>query len=205
MTFLTDSDRQRIARAVGRAEARTRGEFVTVIAAAADDYLYVPLLWAALGALSLPGIIMLSGVGSLLDHIYAIQIAGFFALALVFQWGPLKMRLIPRRLKQARAHRLAQEQFFAQGLRLTHERTGVLLFVAVAEHYVEIIADDGIDAVVPAGTWDQIVAQFLERVKAGQVADGFLVAVEACGELLERHFPAGEENRNELPNRLVEI
>lgn len=205
MAFLHDADKQRIARAVAGAEAGTRGEFVTVIAKSADDYLYVPILWAALAALMLPGLFSVSGIGVLIEHAYSIQIAGFFALALLFRWQPVKMRLIPRGLKHARAHRLAQEQFFVQGLRMTRERTGVLLFVSVAEHYVEIIADQGINAVVPAGTWDAVVARLIEQVKAGRVADGFVAAVEACGALLAEHFPADEQNQDELPNHLVEL
>ena len=205
MAFLSAAEKQRLAEAVARAESGTRGEFVTVIAGAADDYLYVPLLWAALGALALPGIIMVSGIGTLIEHAYWIQLVGFFALALLFQWQPLKMRLIPRGLKHARAHRLAQEQFFVQGLRLTEERTGVLLFVSVAEHYVEVIADQGIDSVVPPGTWDHVVADLVAHVRAGRVGEGFVDAVEACGALLAEHFPAQGTSRDELPNRLIEL
>ena len=50
--------------------------------------------------------------------------------------------------QRRRASRLAREQFFEPGLHLTRARTGVLIFVAVAEHYVEIIADEGINALV---------------------------------------------------------
>lgn len=205
MAFLSDADKQRVSQAVAAAEAGTRGEFVTVIARAADTYAYIPILWAALAALALPGMIAVSGVELLLAYSYPVQIAAFFALALLFRWQPLKMRLIPRAVKYARAHRLAQEQFFVQGLRLTRERTGVLLFVSVAEHYVEIIADQGINAVVPAGTWDQVVAGMIQDVKAGRVADGFVTAIESCGRLLAEHFPADPDNHNELPNRLVEV
>lgn len=205
MAFLTDAEKQRLAQAVARAEAGTRGEFVTVISQAADDYLYVPLLWAALAALALPGMVMVSGAALLIDYVYVLQIVAFFGFAILLQWQPLKMRLLPKALKHARAHRLAREQFFVQGLRLTRERTGVLLFVSVAEHYVEIIADRGIDSVVPAGTWDHVVARFVEHVKAGQVAEGFVGAVEACGTVLAEHFPASGEGRDELPNRLIEI
>ena len=68
----------------------------------------------------------------------------------------------------------------------------MLLFVSVAEHYVEIIADKGINDVVPTGTWEHVVAEFVEKVKSGRIADGFVGAVEACGEPLVQHFPVGE-------------
>ena len=82
----------------------------------------------------------------------------------------------PTAVKRRRAGRLAREQFFAQGLHLTRARTGVLIFVSVAEHYVEIIADQGIDALVPPGTWDKAVADFVGQVRAGHIAEGFLAA-----------------------------
>lgn len=205
MAFLSERDRQDIAQAIAAVEARTRGELVTVIARAADDYLYVPLLWAALLALAIPGALLLSGSAVALEYAYEAQVVGFLLFALVFNLAPLKMRLIPRALKRARAHRLAVEQFFAQNLHHTAERTGVLIFVSVAEHYVEIIADQGLHARVPAGTWDRVVAEFSARVKAGRVAEGFLHAVQACGDLLVEHYPAGSGDKNELPNHLIEL
>ena len=115
------------------------------------------------------------------------------------------MRWCPATTKRQRASRLAHEQFIAQGLHRTRQRTGVLIFVAVAEHHVEIVADRGIDAAVPAGTWDEAVAKFVEQVRAGQVADGFLATIAVIGERLAEHFPATTDDPDELPNRLIEI
>ena len=205
MTFLSDNDRLQIAQAIEQAERNTRGEFVTVIARAADDYLYIPTLWAALVALLVPGVVELAGWLLPFAYIYGIQVITFFVCALLFRWTPVKRLLIPKRVKQLRAHRLAQEQFFLQNLHHTDERTGVLLFVSITEHYVEIIADKGINDVVPAGVWDEVVTDFIFRVRAGEVTTGFLQAVKACGDVLAEHFPAADKNRNELPDHLVEI
>ena len=112
---------------------------------------------------------------------------------------------MPAAVKRRRAGRLAREQFFAQGLHLTRARTGVLIFVAVAEHYVEIIADQGIDSQVPPGTWDAAVSDFVAQVRAGRVADGFLAAIAAVGDHLAKHFPRAPDDTDELPNRLIEI
>jgi hypothetical protein len=75
---------------------------------------------------------------------------------------------VPDSIKRRRAGRLAHEQFFEQRLHLTRARTGVLIFVSVAEHYVEIIADQGFNALVPPGTWDKAVSNFVEPVRAGE-------------------------------------
>ena len=205
MTFLSDSEKQQIATAIAAAERKTRGELVTVITARSDDYRYIPFLWAALLSLLVPGILSLLDNPLTWNMAYLVQICTFLGTAAVINWTPLKIRLIPRTVKQLRAHRLAQEQFFIQKLHLTRERTGVLLFVSVAEHYVEIIADQGINDVVTVNAWQTIVSEFVCQIRSKQVADGFLTAIAACGKLLASHFPAKDGSRNELPNHLVEL
>ena len=205
MAFLTERERQQIAAAIAAAEHRTQGELVTVITRCSDDYRYIPLLWAALLALLVPGVLSVFENPLPGDMAYLAQICTFLGAAALFNWLPLKMRLIPGNVKSLRAHRLAREQFFLQNLHMTRERTGVLLFVSVAERYVEIIADQGINEVVAEEAWQSIVNGFTGRVRKRQVAEGFLTAIDACGELLADHFPATDDNRNELPNHLVEL
>jgi putative membrane protein len=205
MAFLTDQDRRRIAEAIAAAERRTSGELVTVVAEAADDYRSLPLLWPALAALLLPAVLLtvLPGIGAW--TLYAAQAGSFVVLALIAHLPPVRIALVPGAVKRRRAARLAREQFFEQGLHLTRGRTGVLIFVSVAEHYVEIIADQGIDALVPSGTWDAAVADFVARVRAGRIGEGFLAAIAAVGDRLAEHFPRAADDVDELPNRLIEI
>jgi putative membrane protein len=223
MTFLTDDDKAKIAEAIRRAELKTSGELVTVIARESDPYLYVPLLWASLIALLLPFAVLyvplwnayvsaLGGEGAWALYVeqdlyktYALQLISFFVLALLFRWTPLKMRLVPTSVKHRRASRLAREQFYVQGLHHTRDRTGVLIFVSVAEHYVEIIADKGINDKVAADEWEHIVGHFVNRLKGRKIARGFIGAVDACGRVLARHFPRAADDVDELPNHLIEI
>jgi len=205
MAFLGDQDRRRIRAAIEAAERRTRGEFVTVIAREADDYLYIPVLWAALIALLVPALEPLIHQPWLTAHIYIAQLVSFVLIAVLFRLPVIKHRLIPGRVQHQRAHRIALEQFLLQNLHDTEERTGVLLFVSVAEHYVEIIADKGINARVEPRTWDALVQAFVAEVRAGRVTEGFVHTIEACGDLLETHFPAREGDRNELPDHLIEL
>jgi putative membrane protein len=204
MPFLTDDDRHRIAVAIAEAERRTSGELVAVVAQSASDYRRVPLLWPALVALLLPAILLTTQPGMSAWRLYLIQAAAFLVLALLAQI-PLGTALVPDWLKRRRASRLAREQFFALGLHLKRARTGVLIFVSVAEHYVEVLADEGIDAMVPPGTWDKAVADFIEQVRAGRIAEGFVAAIEVVGARLAEHFPRAPDDPDELPNHLIEI
>jgi putative membrane protein len=205
MAFLTDDEKRRLRQRIEAAERRTSGELVTVIARESDPYPYIPLLWASLVALSLPPIVVAAGLWIDLATVSLVQLAVFLALSLLFRWRPLKMRLVPRATKLRRAARSAREQFLAQGVHNTSDRSGVLIFVSVAEHYVEILADQAINAKVAQAEWDAIIAVFVMTVKQGRVAEGFEQAVDACGALLAQHFPAAPGERNELPDHLIEI
>ena len=198
---ISQADRQRLEAAVRAAERQTGGELVLVIARSSDGYLYIPLLWASLVALALPGFLHPAGLGAY--PVYLIQLAAFLGLSFLFQWTPLKMKLIPRAVKARRAGRMAREQFVERSLHRTRDGSGVLVFVSLAEHVVEIIADQGIDSKVPEGAWQDIVARLLEEVKAGRVVEGFAGAVERAGALLAEHCPRQDGDQNELPDRLV--
>lgn len=201
--FLSADARHRIEEAVRAAETRTRGEFVTVIARASDEYLHITLLWAALIAMLVPA--ALAPFAPLRAYSYEIQLAVFVTLALVLRLAPLKMRLVPERLQRVRAQRLAQEQFYARGLHRTAEGTGILLFVSVAEHYVAVLADEGIHQRVAPGEWDSVIAAFVREVRAGRIAEGFVAAISACGDRLAHHFPRRPQDTNQLPDRIIEL
>jgi putative membrane protein len=83
----------------------------------------------------------------------------------------------------------------------------VLIFAAVAERYVEVIADGGINAKVTQEVWDSAVAALIAGIKDGRPADGFVAAIEQCGAVLAEHFPAapGSVNPDEIADKLVEI
>ena len=205
MTFLNETEKERLRARIEEAEKQTSGELVTVIAGQSDPYAYIPLLWASVVALS---VLPLAGLANLqldLSAISILQLATFLVLAFAFRWPPLKMRLIPKAVKLRRAARSAREQFLEQGLHHTENRSGVLIFVSVAERYVEILADKGINDRVDQAQWDAIVADFVKAVKAGEIAQGFEKAVAACGALLAEHFPAKPGDKNELPDHLIEI
>lgn len=205
MAFLTDTERRQLRNAIRAAEARTHGEIVTVIARTSGDYFYYPTLWAALMAISSPALLLAWPIGFGALGIVELQLVLFLILTLLLRWPPIKMRLVPRAVQRLHAARRAREQFHALGLSATQQHSGVLLFVSVAERYVEIIADYGIHAQVAPGSWQTVVNGFTARIKAGQIGDGFIEAVNAIGLYLGTHFPAAARNPNELPDHLIEL
>ncbi|CAM5572397.1 TPM domain-containing protein [Stutzerimonas degradans] len=202
MTLLSESELQQVAAAIERIERDTDAEVVTVLAAQADDYRYIPLLWASVIALLLPGALLFFGGWLSAWQQLLAQWATFLVLAVAFRAPALTSRLIPRAVRNWRACNLARRQFIELNLHHTEADTGVLIFVSEAERYVEILVDRGIASRIDNAAWETIVAAFTERVKQGRVLEGFLGCIESAGALLAQHVPATHA-RNELPNRLV--
>jgi putative membrane protein len=138
-----------------------------------------------------------------IQWIYGIQVLTFAMLAFVLNRAPLRYMLVPKAVKRERAHRRAVEQFLAQNLHTTRGRTGVLIFVSVAEHYAEVLADSGIHSKVTPTEWQAIVTMLTEAIGDGRTADGFVSAIDRCGVILAKHFPPGTQDPNALPDHLI--
>jgi len=204
MSLLNEAQLKQLADAVAAVEQRSDAEVVTVLAARADDYRFIPTLWAALIALFVPGLLRLTPFWLDLLEVMTIQLLVFAVLALVLRYPPLLAHVLPKALKQRNAARLARVQFLEQNLHHTRGETGVLIFVSELEHYVEIIVDRGISAKIGNEQWQKLIDAFVAQVKAGNSLQGFLDCVNGCGDLLATQVPVTDQ-QNELPNRLVVI
>lgn len=198
-------DARRIGEAITAAEQRCGGEIVTVVAAESDPYRFISLLWAALAALLVPIPFWLWQTGHSLFEVHALQVLVFASLTLLLSWGPAKMRVIPMGVKRKRARRLAWEQYVAQRLPAARHGAGVLLFVSLAERYVEVIADESLLGRVTQEDWDRVIADFTGEVRAGRITEGFLAAISDCEEILSGLNLGPAKTPSELPNHLIEI
>ncbi len=215
--FLTETEKKNLRDQIQQAESGTSGEIVTVIAKQSDGYRYIPLLWAALISLSIPGFFFLfqhfansgwSYPGDSawsLARLYQLQVLVFLGLGTLLQLSNVRMWFVPKAVKIQRARRHAHEQFYLQNLHSTNNKTGVLIFVSVAEHYVEIIVDKGVADVVDNSVWQNTVDSFVSDIRAGDIAKGFSETVEHCRDILTTHFPAEHGRPDELPNHLIEV
>ena len=152
---ISEQDRERISAAIRAAESKTSGEIVCVLAQTSSDATGLPILLAALVALALPWLLVAFTAMSV-HRILLLQAVVFFVLAVVLCLPRVRVALVPRAARRAVAHRVAMEQFSVRGIARKKDRSGILIFVSLAEHYARIIADDGI-ARVPQAEWQGAV------------------------------------------------
>lgn len=200
---LSPADCARVTDAIGRMEARTSGEIVVLVAARAGRYRSIALALALLVALAAPWpLILLTGFSAV--TIALIQAACVLAVILLTLDERLRLRLLPRRYRRERTHEAAQREFWTRGLTRTSGRTGVLIYVALAERYAEIVADAGVRARVSDAAWSETVVRLLGAASRGELAAGLIASVEEIGAVLADHLPPGEAG-DELPNRVILI
>ena len=226
---LTPEAHERIAAAIAAAEARTSGEVFCVLSRRVSSYRDVSLAWAAAAALILPlGLIPVGfgpawipgmadsweaahlaaravSIGQALGAYAVVQAVVFLATYLITRLPLVTRWVTPRAVRRARVRDAAVQQFLAHGLHITEARTGVLIFAALSDHQVEVVADKGIHERVDESVWGDAAEALSRGMKRGDAAGGFEAAVGLCGEVLAAHFPPRATNPNEVPDRLVII
>ncbi|MGV1683929.1 TPM domain-containing protein [Sphingopyxis sp. NJF-3] len=224
VSHVSEADHDLVTAAVAAAEAHTSGEIVTVIAAQSNDYDDVALVWASVIAFLAMSVIALfpdfyqslydrltGGWGheltanQWLGTVIAIGVLKWIGVWLILLWRPLRLALTPRAIKAARVRARAVDLFKVGTEAKTLGRTGILLYVSLREHRADIVADEAIAAKVAPSVWGDAMEALVEQVRAGHPGAGMAEAVRQMGVVLAEHFPKGDDNPNELPDRLIEI
>lgn len=97
-------------------------------------------------------------------------------------------------------------EMFAQ-LRVwdTEHNNGVLIYLLLADHDVEIVADRGIHAKVGNAAWEAICQEMEAAFRQGRFEAGVINGIHAVGSHLQRHFPGKPDTLNELPDKPVVV
>jgi putative membrane protein len=186
----TKDETARIHLAVTAAEARAQAHIAFVVVPASDRYALYPVVWGALIAFVAAGIAAFVWRGLDIRDGFAMEAVLFCVVSLVLEWRPLKLLLVPARIRRAHARAFAHREFAARILASPERRGGVLLFVSLGERYAELIADREAHARVGQEAWDRIFADFTAKAQSGHVTDAAVAAIEACGAALAQR-PAG--------------
>ncbi len=201
--LFTAEDEGRIAAAVAQAEAGTGGEIRVIVSTRPlIDHVPYALLWAALAALLVPWPLAFL-LPITVEQMLVVQGLVFVAAGAALVFTPLGLRCVPAALMRAGVRHAALDYFLSFGVHQTRRRTGVLIFVAVPEHRVEVVADETIHARVGTPAWEDVCARVLAEAREGRLVAGLEAAIAEAGRLLALHVPPAADDTDELPNRPV--
>lgn len=213
-----------VSNAVSEAEQSTDGEIVTIVTERSDAYHDVALHYAVAAmlltvaaAVMWPRVLQakldwLQGGWSSPNDVHLLlfllligQTIVFLIVRYTLAWTPLRMLLTPGLTKARRVRRRALQFFKSSAEKRTAGRVGILLYVSIAEHRAEIIADEAIHSQVPQERWGEAMAALVAKLRAGDPAGGMADAVGQIATVLKEHFPKTDSDVNELPDRLIEL
>lgn len=204
---LSESDLEAVRSATRKAELETGGEVACVLVDHCD--VYEGALWKAATAGALAGALaaaawQILGPGWLRPQAalwvvlaaFAGAAAGYLA---ALGLPALRRALVSPEVLDRRAERRAAAAFLDEEIFDTRDRTGVLVFVALFEHRVRILADRGIHARVPGDVWETVSRDLARGIREGRTGPALVRAVEEVGRLLARHgVPRRADDVDEL-------
>jgi uncharacterized membrane protein len=85
----------------------------------------------------------------------------------------------------------------------TEHNNGVLIYLLLADRDVEIVADRGVAAKIPAAEWEAICREMEKHLGAGSYGDAAVAGIRATSDLLARHFPSRGPRHGEQPDEPV--
>jgi putative membrane protein len=216
-TYFKEEELKKIANAVKKAESKTSGEIATAFIMESGTYAVYELLFAVITTFLIFTISLFcfTDIENFIKRFFwdyssynAVTVFGFaifviiFLLYFVANIQVLDRLIVPKRVMEQQVKERALRFFAESGVYKTKDGTGILIFISFLERKVELIADYGIAAKINQKEWDNIVATITSGIKAGNLVDSLVEAVEKCGELLAMHFPISKDDINELSDNL---
>ena len=223
MLKLSADDHAGVSTAIAAAEAKSDGEIIAIAADQSDAYHDVGLHYAVLVLFlvlaffaiwphqlelwwtRLMGWTSEPSMRQLLTLLLGFALLKFLVVLFILKWRPLRMLLTPGSTKTRRVRRRAVMLFKTGAERRTIGRTGILIYLSMAERRAEIVGDEAITAVTTPETWGEAMAALITDVKAGRPGDGIVAAVERIGDVLAEHFPKTSTDTNEIPDKLIQL
>lgn len=213
INLFTAAEKDRIEAAIFEAEARTSAEIVPCVTDVSASYEVSYWRGAAFTAMiAVAAVLVLirfyTGWGLAWLHtpwgVIIIALAGAGLGSLLVRMIPaLRRRLAGDAYIVERVHQRAMRAFLEEEVFATAGRTGILIFVSLFEHRIEVLGDTGINSRVAPDDWVSIVARIREGIMDDELADALVDAIRMCGDLLERSGVAERaEDTNELANRV---
>lgn len=188
-THLSADDHKRLSAALADAAKRTKARFELVTVPVSDRYALYPIVYGAIVGLAALGALALFQPELSLRWGFLAAAMAFAASSLLFEWLPLRLLLVPKRVKHSHAQAMAHHAFAARVLAQADRKPGMVFFVSLSERYAEVVTNRDVHHHAGQVAWDAVIADFTDAARKGRVADGLLGAIEACTTVLETHYP----------------
>jgi len=211
--IFSETDHKIVEEAVAAAEKKTAGEIVPYVIKRSGPYRET--VWKAAVHFGLVAIILIFGMSmfyagwsfgwlfTFTGGATVILVSGFIGSLLVRFVPALERLFISDEAINDTVRSRAVRAFVEEEVFSTRERTGILIFVSLFEHRVEVIGDTEINSRVEPEDWAHVVEDILLGIKSGSLANGLVTAVERCGTLLsDKDLFIRDDDENELSDRV---
>jgi putative membrane protein len=208
----SEAQKNNIENAVKNLEASTGGEMVPYIVPDSDTYvegtLYTIISFLIMGIVVVMGaslVWMLPSGVTIIEILIFLVIMMFLGFILSYIFPVFRIQMISNTTVERRVMQRAETAFLEREVFNTGKRIGILLFISELERKVLILADSGINRLVPDDAWQQIVDDLVHYIRKKKTAEGIVRAIDQCTDLLIKSGVENDETAgNQLPDGLVE-
>ena len=202
--FLSEDDKTTIEKKVRETEKRTAGEIVVMVVSSSHHYPLANILGGMLfGVVAGVSAALVTGLDTMWHFL------GFFVLAFVLSNEVIKKSFFLKRMFVSgsdmgeEVEEAAIGSFYKKGIYNTRNHTGILIYISLFEHRVWVLGDKGVNAKVDKSVWQEITAMITAGIKEKRQVSVICQAVERCGGILEKYFPAEPDDSNELGDSVI--
>jgi len=208
----SEEQKNSIEKAVQNLEAKTSGEMVPYIVPDSDNYvegtLYTIISFLIIGVVMIMGaslVWMLPAGITIIEILIFLIVMMFLGFLMSFVFPSIRIQMVSNNTVERRVMQRAETAFLQREIFNTGKRIGILLFISELERKVIILADSGINNLVPVEDWQKIVDDLINHIKNKKTAEGIVNAIDQCTELLVKNGIENDDTAgNQLPDGLIE-
>lgn len=157
-------------------------QMVTIVTQKSSNYKLASCMIAIFATFLISLLLVINDYFSALE-LLQIQLLIFTGIYIVLErFKKPFIQILPKFYKHKIASQYAKNQF-------NISKQKIMFFISLDEKYIEIFADEEISKVIPNNHWQNIVDEFLTKIKENQFENGYLEAVKACNLILAKEFP----------------
>lgn len=202
--FFREQAKQQAKEAVEEIESHTSAEVVVALRKTCGHYRHADYLFGALAALgTLGAMLFLPWEFPLWSFVVDVVVAFALGAVVCATWPTLRRLLVWPPLRRRNAETAARAAFVDLGISRTTGRSGILVFVAMFERHVEVVADIGIDPAALEAGWGETLRDLRAAVGLSPDFPRFVAALRKLGPLLGGPYPRSADDVNELPDEVA--